>query len=291
MNKKPLPINLQCIEHPQDCSFHLFEHKAGDIVENEDKQTNYLVFFLKGRVRAVSNLYEDTYFEAGDILFFPRLNDGYIHVLEDCVCAVHQFNHSTCSSLHCILSPIYMHSENSARKFTYNCKLKAVKAFEPYLETILTYLKDNVSNPSLWYTKHQEAIRIFSLYYDRDQLCSFLHPLLHNAVPFKSVVISNAVQANSAGELAELCGYGNSAFRRRFKEHFGMPVARWLQQERARRVNYALTSTDMPIKEIMHTFSFSSASHFNAFCKRCFNSNPVDIRKNARNKENYEQNM
>ena len=237
---------------------------------------------MKGRVRAASSLFEDTYFEAGDILFFPRLIDCQLDILEDCSYAVHQFDHSSCCSLHCILSPIYIYSSNHDTSF--NCKLKAVKAFQPYLESISIYLKDNISNPSLWYTKHQEAIRIFSLYYERDELCSFLHPLLIESIPFKSIVISNAPLANSAEELAELCGYGNSAFRRHFKEHFGVPVAQWLQEQRAGKVHYALTATDMPIKEIINTLSFSSASHLNAFCKRFFNNTPTDIRKNEQNK-------
>lgn len=117
MKKRNLPINLRCLEHPQDCSFHLSEYKAGDIVENNNKRMNHLVFFLKGRIRAVSNLFEDTYFEAGDILFFTRLIEGHLHILEDCSYAVHQFDHSSCCSLHCILSPIYMHTRSAHRTF------------------------------------------------------------------------------------------------------------------------------------------------------------------------------
>ncbi|MDL2243429.1 AraC family transcriptional regulator [Bacteroidales bacterium OttesenSCG-928-J19] len=286
MKKKNIPINLQCMEHPQDCSFHLSEYKTSEIIKKENKATNCLVFFLNGRAKAVSDLFESTYFEAGDILFFPRLADGHLEILEDCRCAVHQFDHSSCCSLHCILSPVYIYRRNTSRNFSYNCKIRAVSAFKPYLETISTYLEDGISNPSLWYTKHQEAIRILRMYYDLDQLCSFLQPLLFESLPFKSVVISNAPLANSAEELAGLCGYGISAFRRRFKDSFGLPAAQWLQQEKAKKVYYALTATDMPIKEIINSLSFSSPSHFNTFCKRIFSSTPTDIRKKAQKEQN-----
>ncbi|MDL2241983.1 helix-turn-helix transcriptional regulator, partial [Bacteroidales bacterium OttesenSCG-928-L03] len=278
MKKRTLPINLQCMEHPQDCSFHLSEHRAGNIIKKRDREKNCLVFFRKGRARLFGDLVESTDFEAGDILFYPRLAEGHLEILEDCSYAAHQFDHSSCCSLHCILSPAYVYKHHANHKHSYNCKIRAVAAFEPYLESIATYLNDGISNPSLWYAKHQEAIRLFSLYYNMEQLCSFLQPLLFESLPFKSTVISNAQLANSAEELAELCGYGISAFRRRFKDYFGMPAAQWLQQERAKKVNYALTATDMPIKEIIDALSFSSPSHFNTFCKRIFNNTPTEIR-------------
>lgn len=283
-NEKKIPINYLCREHPENCGFQIFEMKQGESMKIEDEELNYLIFFLKGKTKVLSNLFEDTIFQQGEVLFFPQLSRVFIEVEEDTEIFIHTFSHSSCYSAWCILSDLYMYSQNAADEVPYNCKMKIESVFLPYVETIRTYLKDGMSSSSLRYIKHQEAIRILSLYYERDALRSFLRPMLHDSIPFRSLVQANAPYAGSVEELARLCGYGIVNFRRIFKNQFGIPVFNWMQHEKAKRVRYALTTSKLPLKEIMYEFDFLSASHFNKFCNKYLGDTPSNIQSQAMKK-------
>lgn len=279
--KQKIPINHLCQEHPSDCLFESMKLVPGKELKNLNKEVNYLIFFLTGKVKITSNLFEETLFETGDIFFLPRFSDSKMVVLEETKILVHTFDHSSCNSLRCILNHLYIYSKNPINEVPYVCKLKMVPAFQPYAESILIFLKDNFNDSFMWYVKHQEAIRILKNYYSRDEIRSFLHPMLHESVPFRSLVLTHAKYANNAEELAYLCDYGVVNFRRLFKKQFGVSVAKWLQSEKAKRIRYTLTTSELSIKEIMNEYDFYSASHFSKFCKRHLGDIPSNIRKLA----------
>lgn len=282
INRK-LPINLPCQEHPADCSFKVIESTRGEeITDIKNKEVNYLVFFLSGKAKISSNLFDEVLFNEGDIFFLPRMSECQIKILDETKTLVHTFSHSSCNSTRCILSHLYFYSQNSANEVSYNCKIKAVPAFQPYAKSVLAFLDDNFNDSSLWYIKHQEAIRILKNYYDRDELRSFLRPMLHESVPFQSLVYTYAKYAHNVEELANLCGYGIVNFRKTFKKQFGIPAFQWLQTEKAKRIRHALTTSELSIKEITHEYDFQSASHFNRFCKQYLGDIPSQIRKTAK---------
>jgi len=274
---KEIPINLCYQEHPRDCTFRLVDVKKGDST-TKNNGNNYLMFFLKGKVNVSSNLFTKEEFAAGDVLFLPHHSDGLFKVKEDAQIIVHNFSNAT----RCLLSYLRIDNQNVADKILYTCKLHIVPAFIPYFDSVLTYLREeeDKDNSSIWFLKHQEAIHIFSMYYTKKELYSFFRPMLHESIPFKSLVFSHAKYANNVNELAELCGHGIVNFRRIFREQFGIPVFEWLQQEKSKRVLHAILATESPFKEILNDYNFTSASHFNKFCKKYFGDTPTNIRKN-----------
>ena len=86
-------------------------------------------------------------------------------------------------------------------------------------------------------------------------------------------------KANNTEELANLCGYGIHTFRRIFKAEFETSVYQWLIQKRAERIKYRLSMSYIPLSDIIEEFNFSSAQHFNSFCKKYLGDTPGNIRK------------
>lgn len=282
INKKLLN-GYHCQEPPTDCVFKHLSLVPEKEAIRLNKEVNYLVFFLSGKAKITSNLFDEVLFERDDIFFLPRLSDCKVEIIEDTNILVHTFNNSSCNVTRCILNNLYTYSQNFTNNdVTYVCKLKSVPAFKIYSESILNFIKDGHGDSSIWHIKHQEVFQMLKKYYDRDILRSFLLPMLSEVVPFKSTVLTHAKHANNVKELADLCGYGIVNFRRLFKKQFGMPVFQWLQAEKAKRIRYALTTSDLSIKEITNEYGFQSASHFSKFCKQYLGDIPSNIRKTAK---------
>ena len=98
-------------------------------------------------------------------------------------------------------------------------------------------------------------------------------------VPFRNLVLTHYRKANNTEELAELCGYGIHTFRRVFKKEFDIPVYQWLIKKRAENIRYRLSQSFVPLTDIIDEFNFSSAQHFNSFCKQYLGDTPGNLRK------------
>ena len=120
---------------------------------------------------------------------------------------------------------------------------------------------------------------MFTRYYETEELQSFFHPMTDEQVPFRNLVMTHYRRANNTEELAELCGYGVHTFRRIFKNEFGTPVYRWLIQKRAELIKYLMSMSYIPLSDIIYEFIFSSAQHFNSFCKQYLGDTPGNLRK------------
>ena len=147
------------------------------------------------------------------------------------------------------------------------------------VESILSYLAQGANDCTLWQMKHKELVWLFTRHYPAGELHSFFHPMTDEQVPFKSLVMTHYRKANNTEELAGLCGYGVHTFRRVFKKEFDVPVYRWLIQKRAEHIKYRLSMPYVPFSDIIDEFNFSSAQHFNSFCKQYLGDTPGNLRK------------
>lgn len=152
-------------------------------------------------------------------------------------------------------------------------------SLELFLQTIETYLCDNKEGDLIWNIKHQEILYLFTKYYNKDDLYKFFYPLYSDFVSFKSLVFTHADSAKDCRELAERCGYGLKTFRRTFKLDFGKPALQWLHERKAAQIKHQILSLDISFKEIIYQFNFTSASHFNKFCKKNLGETPTNLRE------------
>lgn len=268
---------LFCNETPIDCHFEVKNHPAGETVRNDDTNINYLIFCRNGHARITSTLFHDEILCIGEVMFVPRGSECSGVALSDVTLLVHKFNNTVCQSEKCILA--YLYSHRHLRSKIYCSKLTVPKSLQILISGIVSYLSDKTHDNDLWKMKHKELIWGFTRYYDAEELQSFFHPMTDEQVPFRNLVMTHYRKANNTEELAELCGYGVHTFRRIFKNEFATPVYRWLIQKRAEHIKYRLSMSYIPLSDIIDEFNFSSAQHFNSFCKQYLGDTPGNLRK------------
>lgn len=270
-------ITSYCDESPNDCCFNMKTYPTGTTVHNEDTNINYLIFCIAGHIRISSTFFKDEILSAGEVMFVPRKSEYSSVALSDVTLLVHKFNNTICQSEKCILAYLYSHRRIDS-KINFS-KLTIPKPMEILVTGIVSYLTDGTYDSDLWKLKHKEVIWAFTRYYDAEELRSFFHPMLDEQIPFKNLVMTHYRKANNTEELAKLCGYGIYTFRRIFKTEFGTPVYQWLIQKRAEHIKFRLSRPYIPFSDIIDEFNFSSAQHFNSFCKQYLGDTPGNLRK------------
>ena len=86
----------------------------------------------------------------------------------------------------------------------------------------------------------------------------------------KKLIEDNCLHVKSVAELAQICGYSVSSFKRAFKEIFDEPIYQWILGKKADRLKERLSGEEVNLKEIIYEFGFSSPAHFTKFCKKLF---------------------
>ena len=82
-------------------------------------------------------------------------------------------------------------------------------------------------------------------------------------------------------ELARACCMSGSAFRKRFKQEFDIPVSEWLREHRKERIKRMLLDTDLPLCQVAESNGFNMSSTFSDYCRRNFGSSPAQMRKKS----------
>lgn len=75
-----------------------------------------------------------------------------------------------------------------------------------------------------------------------------------------------------------------TAFKRCFRQLYGAPVHRYLQQRRMERAAELLRSSALPVARVAEEVSYDSASQFSAIFRRHFHLSPTQYRRQTREK-------
>lgn len=253
--------------------------REGDIIRN-DEQTitnNTLIFCHTGHLRITTTQFHDEILCAGEIIFLPRQSEYCGVALSNSVLVIHRFHYKSCFPEHSILShlntPCHVHSK------TYCCKLAVAPSLHTLLESISFHITERKGDHQLWQIKHDELIWVFIRYYSHEELYAFFYPMANEKTPFKSLVLTHYRRAEYTDSLARMCGYGLHAFRKIFKQEFGISPYKWLNMKRAEHIRYRLSLPYIPFCDIIDEFNFSSAQQFSRFCSTNMGDSPSNLRK------------
>lgn len=191
-----------CDEFPIACSFERKSYQAGATVNNDNTNTNYLIFCQSGHAQITSTLFNDEILCAGEVMFIPRGSECCGTALSDVTLLVHKFNNTVYRAEKCILS--YLYSRRLPDSKVYCCKLTAPTSMRVFMDTVATYITDETHDSDLWKLKHKELIWVFTRYYTAEELRIFFHPMTDEQVPFKNIVLTHYRKANNTEELASL---------------------------------------------------------------------------------------
>ena len=98
---------------------------------------------------------------------------------------------------------------------------------------------------------------------------------MHKEGDLKKLIEDNCLHVKSVAELAQICGYSVSSFKRAFKEIFDEPIYQWILGKKADRLKERLSGEEVNLKEIIYEFGFSSPAHFTKFCKKWLGMTPT----------------
>jgi AraC family transcriptional regulator, transcriptional activator of the genes for pyochelin and ferripyochelin receptors len=95
----------------------------------------------------------------------------------------------------------------------------------------------------------------------------------------KEIITNNISKPPTLSELSKLIGLNNNKLKKNFKELFGIPVFKFLQEERLNKAYELLSNTDRGVQETAWFVGYESLSSFsNAFQKK-FGARPNDIKQ------------
>lgn len=99
---------------------------------------------------------------------------------------------------------------------------------------------------------------------------------LYNA---KDIISNNIATPPSLNELSKMIGLNNNNLKKNFKELFGIPVFKYLQNERLEKAHELLVNSEMNIREVSWFVGYESLGSFsNAFLKK-FGFRPSEVNK------------
>lgn len=95
----------------------------------------------------------------------------------------------------------------------------------------------------------------------------------------KEILSNNMNAPPSLSELSKLIGLNSYKLKKNFKELFGVPVFKYLQNERLDKAHHLLSSSDMSIQEAAWFVGYESLSSFSSAFLKKFGFRPSEIKR------------
>ena len=92
-----------------------------------------------------------------------------------------------------------------------------------------------------------------------------------------SYINTHYADIDGIAALAELCGLGETAFRRRFREHVGMSPVHYINAVKVERACRMLRSSEMTVGEVCEQLKFYDVAYFHKVFKRYTGKTPGEV--------------
>lgn len=236
---------------------------------------NYMLFVLSGEIKMTFGQYQNKIFEEGKMFFLPRNMSFIGTVIKPAHVALLKYNSI---KFECMEDRIRLLIKKKAEgSYTWD-KVNLKPELRQCVEELIHYRKHGLSCNHIYIIKSQEIYLIFKHFYTDDERIQVFYPFIGQDPNFAELVISNYMYAKTAEELAARLGYGIKTFRELFKENFGETPYKWMQEQMAHQLKGKLMKKEIPFKQIMFEFRFTTTSHFITFCRKHFGGTPTEIR-------------
>ena len=242
---------------------------------------NRIVFLLKGKIIFSYECQVNNIFDEGTFLMFPHGGKYIMNVEENSDIVMVNMHNEISFCNHFPLEMLFglnksIVSENSAYP------LKINEMISDYLDIVVKSISDGLRCIHFHELKQKELLFYLRTYYSKKDLAAFFAPILNNDFHFSRLIYRYYESAKSIENLANLTNYSVSGFKKRFIKVFGMPPHSWIEKEKAKKIYYEINCTQKTFKEISIEYDFSSAAHFDKFCKRAYGMSPGVLRENTR---------
>lgn len=166
------------------------------------------------------------------------------------------------------------------KKKTDRCSiLQANKIVEKYMDELAQNIKEGINEEEYFDLKLKELLYLLGFTYHRSDLETLFSSAIYSANAFSAFILCNNHIYSSVGEMSRAMNYTISGFEKRFKRAFGVPPAKWMREQKAKRIYQEVYLGKYSFKEIADRYNFSSTSTFNDFYKFNFGETPGCTRR------------
>ena len=106
---------------------------------------------------------------------------------------------------------------------------------------------------------------------------NFCHVLKGTDNDFKENVLQIYPQVETAQELIDRLNMSPSAFKRKFRETFGISARQWLIRKKEQKLIRDILMTNISIAELAEKYKFT-ANYMTTFCRKRFGKSPTELR-------------
>ena len=262
-------------------AFTYYEIEAGKDIWNHGLPVNYIFFVLGGAIEISCNEFENRRFQSNEMVFLLRSSSVYVKALKNTKLYVMYFD-IFLSSCDRQLFKAYL---PDVEKVSYDfAPVPIPQSVLIFLKQTIYFQEQKVDCMHFNNIKHREFFILLRSFCSREEIVMFLSPLISHSSGFRNKVLEKYTQLETGRvtDLANLSGFGRKNFDKRFQEEFGTSPARWLMQEKAKRLRLFLMEPGVTISDAMDKFHFNSPGYFNRFCHQHFKAPPGMIIKEAR---------
>ena len=261
-------------------AFTNYELKAEDEFRSLNLPLNYVLFLTGGLLEISCNEFENRRIQPNQMILLLRTSSAHVRVLRKSMLYVMYFD-TFLSSCDQQLFKSYLPYLD---KIKYDFKPTRIpQPVSHFLKQIHYFQERKVDCMHYHNLKHREFFILLRHFCTREEVISFLYPLISTSLGFRFKVLEQYLQLGDGDvtKFAGLVGMGRKNFDKRFREEFNTSPAKWMQQEKAKRLRLYLAESGVTIADAMDEFNFNSASHFNRFCLQYFKMTPGKMIKEA----------
>ena len=277
------------VQLDEKTAFSSHEIKQGNEYRNRDLPLNFILFVLGGTIEVSCSQFEKCRIQQDQMILLMRSSSVLVKAEKKTTLCAMYFD-MLLSSCDQQLFNAYL---PDTEKIRYD--FRPVEIPQPIIQFLkqIRYIQEQkVDCMHFNSLKHREFFILLRYFCPREDLVMFLAPLIGRSFTFRNKVLEKyrQLKIGRVTELADLVGMGRKNFDKQFRKEFGTSPAKWMLQEKAKRLYIFLREPDVTINDAMDRFYFNSSAHFNRFCLRYFKATPGTIIKEARLKSKNEKN-
>jgi len=258
-------------------SRHFYER--GDALKGVADQF-MLVMLLEGRAKVMYDEFSYTEVEGGRMFLIPKVSKYKVVFKSSSTVFLFLFDALKSEMDRDYFEKLALTSESITPIFETLPMRRSVMVF---LNQLGQYFIDGTYSSTVGYIKERELFFIIRSYYTANEVSGAFYALICKNMSFRAFVLSHYAKAKCISDLAVWSNTSLSTFKRKFHENFGESIYQWMLKQKSNHILQTLKEENVTIADVVEMYEFSSASHFNRFCKKQFGETPAALRSRLRN--------
>ena len=233
-----------------------------------------IIFVLEGSLVLSTDKYKDYIVSAGSAAFIPSNSSYKLEALENLYCISCSFNIDSLLSADCSINELKLFCQDSRPEPNL---LEINRSLSLFLKLMKDYLSEGDYSYNFYNNKKQELFCLFFARYSRQDIASFLHPIIGEGMEFREFIFNNYLKISTIREFASLANYSKSGFIKRFQRYFNESPYKWMLHQKAERVRVDIEAGNLSFQEIAVKHGFNPYGNFVLFCKKYIGFTPSKI--------------